>query len=666
MRASPEDRRFCRFAAIFLFSLGLVIVVPGAIWAADINLDEPIRLIPPDEPPPAAVEEIQATQPDPEPVAPLTDIRLQPSDDELAQPGTSFENALEVTVDNPVDPIADRLGMETSSPDVSAVGSVSEAVTGDELAGDEDGIAIATLGGVDPDAAGLLNEADGGFSATLWEGADRALVAKLLPRLARAAPSRTLRALALRLLLTAGAPPAGEGEPGELLRLRVQTLADMGEYELAAVLLQAPSGFDDATLAARLNAAQMFRNLDFPGACALAREQINRSADLYWRKVVVFCQALEGDIEAALVGVDLMSETANPPGAGFVAAIHTMAGGEAPELQSISGSGPFQMAMLRAAGIRAPAAIIETANPAVLRIVAVSSDTDAATRLYAAERAEGLGALPAESVAGLYADVEFSEEHLADPLASAELLDAPLARALLYQVVARERVSVARGEAISAALELAGRLGNLGIMARTLLPEIRAIEPQPLFAWFAVSATRGLIAAGDVDGAMAWHALAMRQIAASPDAARATIELWPLVQLADSGGSLDEIMLDSWWEAQGGMGSADAHSRAGNLLSLLAALGHDIPGRYWHAMLGGSTATHALVPSPAIDNLLAQAVVNDGVGEVALLGLVALGEDGPLGAGVPTVARVIHAFVQVGLVDEARALALETALAEGF
>jgi len=652
MRASPEDRRFCRFAAIFLLSLGLISVVPGAIWAAEINLDEPIRIIPPDEPPPAAVEEIQSTQPDPEPVAPLTDIRLEQSDGEGAQPGISSENVLETTFEAPIGLNADRLGLEALSPNASA--------------GDENGIAIATLGGINPDAAGLLNEADGGLSATLWHGADRALVAKLLPRLARAAPSRTLRALALRLLLTAGAPPAGEGKPGELLRLRVQTLADMGEYELAAVLLQAPSGFDDAPLAARLKAAQMFRNLNFPGACVLAREQISQSADLYWRKVVIFCQALEGDIEAALVGVDLMSETADPPGAGFVAAIHTMAGGEAPELQSISGSGPFQMAMLRAAGIRAPAAIVETANPAVLRIIAVSSDAAAATRLRAAERAEGLGALPAESVARLYADVEFPEEVLADPLASAELLDAPLARALLYQVVARERVPVARGEAIAAALELAGRLGSLGIMARSLLPEIQAIEPEPLFAWFAVAATRGLMAAGDVDGAMAWHALAMRQIAASPDAARATIELWPLVQLADSDSPLDEPMLDSWSDAQGALGSADAHLRAGNLLSLLAALGHDIPSHYWYAMLGGPSAMGAIVPSPAIDNLLDQAIANERVGEVALLGLVALGGDGPGGASVTTVSRVIQAFAQVGLVDEARALALETALAEGF
>ena len=173
MRASPEDRRFCRFAAIFLLSLGLIIFMPGAIWAAEVNLDEPIRLIPPDEPPPAAIEEIQSTQPDPEPVAPLTDIRLEQWDDELARRGTSFENDLETTVEAPIDRNADRIGLETSSPDV--------------LAGDEDGIAVATLGGINPDSVGLLNEADGGLSATLWHGSDRALVAKLLPRLARAA-----------------------------------------------------------------------------------------------------------------------------------------------------------------------------------------------------------------------------------------------------------------------------------------------------------------------------------------------------------------------------------------------------------------------------------------------------------------------------------------------
>ena len=628
-----------------MLALALLAGITGGLRAEETSLDEPINLIPPDEPPPAAaaVEEIQASQPDPEPLEPLKEFSVE-GPDEIA---------------------ADRLIPESvEAVDAVDADSVSDAATESGA----DGIAVDALGGIDPDAAGLLNEGPDGLPATLWQGADRALVARLLPRLARAAPSQTMRALALRLLLSAGPAPVGDGDgaPGDLLRLRVRTLADMGEYDVAAALLDAPPGFEDPALGARLDAARLFRDLDFPGACSLAREQIGQTPNVYWRKAVIFCQALEGDIEAALVGADLMSEGGEPPGPGFFAAIHTMAGGEPPALESVGEAGPFQMAMLRAAGMRAPEGLVETANPAVLRIIAASSETGAVVRLLAAERAERLGALPAESVAGLYAGVAFGEEHAADPLAAAEVLEPPLARALLYQVVAAQRVPVARGEAMSAALSMAAGHGELGIMARTLLPEILAIEPQPLFGWFAAPATRGLIAAGNTEGALAWYVLALRQVAVGPEAAAVAIDLWPLMQLADPEQPLDETMLNAWWEQQGGAASPDAHVRAGKLMSLLAALGHDVPGHFWHALLAGPSATAAMVPSPAITNLLDDAVAGGRIGEVVLLGLIALGEAGPAAAGVPTVARVVRAFHLVGLDAEARALALETALAEGF
>ncbi len=62
---------------------------------------------------------------------------------------------------------------------------------------------------VDPEAVGLLEEADGGFGFDMWRGTRRPLVERLLPRLAAGSTSRARNDLTRRLLLSTATPPEG-------------------------------------------------------------------------------------------------------------------------------------------------------------------------------------------------------------------------------------------------------------------------------------------------------------------------------------------------------------------------------------------------------------------------------------------------------------------------
>ncbi len=85
-------------------------------------------------------------------------------------------------------------------------------------------IRVEYLQEVDPEAVGLLEEAQGGFGAGMWKGTPRIVVERLLPRLPTDLTGRAGRALVRRLLLSTAQPPAGDDKGANLVALRVDQL----------------------------------------------------------------------------------------------------------------------------------------------------------------------------------------------------------------------------------------------------------------------------------------------------------------------------------------------------------------------------------------------------------------------------------------------------------
>lgn len=75
---------------------------------------------------------------------------------------------------------------------------------------------------------------------------------------------------------------------------------------------------------------------------------------------------------------------------------------------------------------------------------------------------------------------------------------------------------------------------------------------------------------------------------------------------------------------------------------------------------------NAVLPDALYRYALADAALGRRVAETLLLALVILGEDGPADADIFVVGDVVSALRAVGLVDDARALAMETALSLGL
>ena len=522
----------------------------------------------------------------------------------------------------------------------------------------------------DPEAAGLIEEADGGFPFDMWAGTDRRLVERLLPRLPAGVTSRAVNDLTRRLLLSAAAPPQGPAE-ANLLALRIERLAAMGEGVAVNHLMRAaPPDLDDATLSrTRLDA--LLLTADFVGACAQARE-LMRTDDLpYWEKVLIFCQALNDRHAAAALGIELLRERGIPDDPALEVLLAALAGSAFGELDSLPEPTALHLAMLRAARLAVPEDAIRNANPVIARAIALAATVPLDLRLRAAERAEALGSLPTETLAELYASVPFTPEELSNPWRRIKTDRGALARALLHQAMAIQVVPAARAEVLRAAWLLGAESGGwdgLATAARVNLDDLLGLRPLPELVWIAGDAAQALLAAGRPDAVGPWLDLAKAQARANADAAQAVAKLAPVVDFADAASAepWDDARFAAWREMQADRPEPDRQRGDKLLLGLLLAFERELPAEALLAQVEDPAMVWVRPPPQLLMRRLDMAAAEGRIGETVMLALIALGAPD---YGLPdpmTLGAAVAALYRIGLEADARAIAVEALLSREF
>ena len=531
----------------------------------------------------------------------------------------------------------------------------------------EPGIQVGALDAIDPDAAGALLPGIEPFSSDFWSGSRRSRIEALLHRLPAAPPSVSMRRLALALLTSPAQPPAGQGEVGALVLARVGRLVAMGARDAALALLESAGPEGGEILGARIENDRMLAALDLDTVCERILGKAGRAGDSYWRRVRILCQAHAGLIEAATLGLELLLETDAEPDQVFDDTIYAMAGLAEPAVDPLADPTPLRVAAWRLAQLPIPAEAVSRAPPDVLPALAGAPASLPGIRLAAGERAEATGVLPIEALRDLYRAMLFSPEELADALEQVEALEPALGRALMLQAIEAQTAPALRAELLAAALSLAEAQGAHGTTARALAYLVRTVPPAPELAWFSGAAGRALMAAGDREAAAAWYALASAEAPRDAEAARSAVRLWPLMLLSAEEIYLKTAPFEAWLALRADRGGeAVALARANWLAVLVDALGGRIDPEAWDRLMRDERAVAARAPAPALANGLQKAAEGGLLGETVLLALLLIGDDGPAAAGVATVGPVVSGLVSVGLREEARAIALEAALAAGL
>ncbi len=534
-------------------------------------------------------------------------------------------------------------------------------------------IEVNTLAEIAPDSIGVLDPADGGFGVEMWRGSDREVIASLLRRLPDDMNSRNMRALARRLLMSIAAPPdvqSNEGQPPtdapllSLLMLRVERLATLGEIKgLNDLLSVVPRRHDDEFIArVRVNGLLLANNMD--EACRLVRNGItNYHQKPYWQRAMVLCQMVAGEVDQAMLGLDLLREQGMIDDPVFFALAQIFLGAEA-DIPSDAKTTPLHFAMVRATGAPLPPGLIERGSPAILMAIATAPNVDLEQRARAAELVCAKGLLEGAALAEVYGRFSFSADELANAISASESLDGPRARALLYQAARGQTLPATRAEVLRVALDQAEKAGLYQAIVPVFLPLLDEIDVSPDLAWFASPAGRALYAAGRYEQASAWFALGRQEAIINPQASTAAAALWPYSRLAGGSSLTTEGTLASWRAMRETIGDDALVQRQTLLRATFQALGVQDP-MPWSVIAADGVSPPRLLPNAALLYALEEASQSQRIGETVLISLVVLGEDGPGKSHTIALSVVLSALGRIGLEQEARNLAIEAALANG-
>lgn len=674
MTDSPASR-FLPWVVLASFAL----VFASMAFPAHAQQDKPILLTPPKKLAPPS-ESSQGAAPDPANVQPGSASTIT-SD---AKP-----NAL------PVPPGAEAAAKDAAQ---SAGKVTTQAAVQSAPQTTIEGVQVGNLQNIDPDTAGTLTIEQGGFGTDMWLGTSREIVERLLPQLPVSTSSATMRNLMRRLLLSIARVPDGKSSGLSLVATRIKLLAAMGDLVAVNTLLNVTPGRAEDSGLARIETETRFLSNDNARACALAGGQIKDQNDPFWQKAFFFCQALAGEHNKAALGISVMRETGDQDEVYF-SLIDSLAAGTPPTLVTLANPTALHLAMARVAKAKLPDDVISSNRPGILRTIAISPNAPVELRLESAERAEASGALPVDSLRQLYSSVSFSGEDLSNPLSRAETEGGPMTRALLYHSSLTQTVPTAQAEVVAKALSLGRKEGRYASVVRVFLPVLKSIPPSAELLWFAPEAVRGLLLVGDTLSAEAWFALMRASALFNKDASKGISRLMPVARLMGSSEAAEwnTARLSSWWETV--KDDKGAVADAALLYSLFDALGEPVPTENWKTLVSGKDRKAFFMPDPALwfrlieateavrqadpetkmasssesasdagtDEInVAPAKVSTRKAETILLSLLALGEDGPAGANPILIRQVILSIRAAGFDKEARAIAVEAALAAGL
>lgn len=607
------------------------------------------------------------------------------------------------STNTPVDPTIAAPGVPTGVPT-----GVPAGVTVAPRPLDGAGITVNRLEAVDPDAIGLIGEDQGGFPLTLWRGAQWSVVSGLMPRMPAGLGSPALRDMARRLLVSRASVPVGKPLDASFVALRIERLLAMGDVGNALALLKiAPDERRDEALA-RTRIEALFFDSNNADACKAVLNAIRDYSGLYWSQAQAFCLALSGSHARASLIADLLRERENEIEKVFFAAIDALAGAKGGESPALTAPSALHLSMMRAAGFRFPAEIVQTAQASVLRVVALAPNAALDIRLIAAEKAHRIGALTDDEIMRFYMSIPFSKAELSGPISAAEETWTPRTRALLVRAAAVQSVALAKAEVLRRAWQLGQERDGYAEIAGTSVPVVAGIEPAAELLWFAKDAARVLFAAGRTARALAWYQIAAADSQRIEEARDAEAVLWPLAVLADpitdtrqnAGGEnsdgaenivvrpvgtnavpVDAARLRTWFDARRQADAqpdnqpdnqADAQTvsrQAAAFYTLLEATGRRVPAALWQSLLdrpftgdaGGGAGLNAVWT-----HSLEAASTDARLGETVLLATVGAGDAGDKSLSLADAARMIVALRRVGLEAEARRLAVETAMAAGL
>lgn len=526
-----------------------------------------------------------------------------------------------------------------------------------------DVIETGALVAIDPSAIGLLDPGTGGLPASLWQGSEKAQIQALLPLLPVASASPAMNRLARRVLVSRGPAPAGLAAPGpSLLALKLDRLMAAGDLDALAGLVPLVAKPEADPEAARplVDALLLLGRLSEAGSLA---EKVSRaSADPYWLKVQILALILTGD-DARLDFVIGLARDSGADDKIFFTQVDVWRkqGKTKIKAEKLKDPSPLHLALARTLKLALPKDFFATTQPGLMRSFLINGEGDGATRAALIERLGTRALTSPAQLAELYAGIALKDDERTRPVDSALKANGARLRAILYQGGRTAPTTDGQAAAAAASLVLNGDPAIGALLAEANRGLVLSLPQAPILLAYAGALGRLAALGGDMNGAIRWLDGFRPQAPANSTAAIDLAGLTVLVAIGDPANARP-LAADDLDRVLAKAATLPPDQRKVRIEALMACLwGLGLKPRPDSMFAGNSNGA-----DPGLIQALKVSSEAGHMGETAILALALIGTAGPVFADPQPLEQALSCLVRVGLVAEARRIALEAVISHGL
>ena len=515
---------------------------------------------------------------------------------------------------------------------------------------------------IDANTVGTITEDEGGLGYDMWSGSERNIIQNYLKNLPINKESDTAIELIKKLLLSNAKVPKSNGEI-DLILIRINKLIELGDFENAKSLIDLVNKKDNEEILIKQTEINLSLN-NFDLACSNIEEQRKSfKQNLFWRKVEIFCQILNGKTNKANLSVSLLKEEKNFNDENFLKIIESLIYKDEINDESLVNLDLLNLVMTRVANINIKESYVLNDDPLLLTMIYRMPNAPIKLRIEAIEKSKKLLNLPIETIEEIYNSYDLEEKDKKISLDDNILLGFET-QAILFQMAIAEDDEEKKAKIIKKSLELASINGNLVLISKLNLNSLLEIKPSKNLSWFANYAAKSLLISNNKEEAMKWYEVLKKEKDKNTELFNNFIELWVIVEFLNLKNRESEYKNISQNEILKSIDKFDSQNKKIVFDTLgfyiLENFGVKINPQFWLINLDNQEIESKQLPNSSLISLLKYSSKNNKVGETILLILMSLNDKNFNQLHPFFLQIVINSLNQIGLQENAFDLVIET------
>ena len=521
---------------------------------------------------------------------------------------------------------------------------------------------VRELKDIDANTVGTITEDEGGLGYDMWSGSERNIIQNYLKNLPINKESDTAIELIKKLLLSNAKVPKSNGEI-DLILIRINKLIELGDFDNAKLLIDLVNKKDNEEILIKKTEINLSLN-NFDLVCSSIEEQRKSfKQNLFWRKVEIFCQILNGKTNKANLSLSLLKEEKNFNDENFLKIIDSLIYKDEINDESLVNLNLLNLVMTRVANINIKESYVLNDDPLLLTMIYRMSNAPIKLRIEAIERSKKLLNLPIETIEEIYNSYDLKEKDKKISLDDNILLGSET-QSILFQMAIAEDDEEKKAKIIKKSLELAFINGNFTLISKLNLNSLLEIKPSKNLSWFANYAAKSLLISNKKEEAMKWYEILKKEKNKNTELFNNFIELWVIVEFLNLKNRESEYKNISQNEILKSIDKFDSQNKKVVFDTLgfyiLENFGVKINPQFWLINLDNQEIESKQLPNSSLISLLKNASENKKVGETILLILMSLDNKSFNQLHPFFLQIVISSLNQIGLQEKAFDLVMET------